>query len=481
LKRLLIALAAVCALVVAGTAGAAGSTIVANAVNVTNSLYAGNEESLGMDPSGTLLAGAWNDWHYNDGCGFSYSTNSGSSWAPETFVPGLTAFTNDPSIPGTGPFPVAGDAAVAYNPKSHLFDVICQAFGGQGGSIQLLSTAFDPGKANPKADVNQSYGLNAWRLPATPISTGSSNGTQKGSNGKFPDHETITVDTNRGSPHYGRLYVGWAEFSGSGRSPIDVAYSDDDGVHWSGPIGVSDSGHQFDQDARPSVAADGTLYMTWTNGPNEKSLAGNVAMIDVSHDGGATWGTDHVVVPIVTPVPGLLPNSKYRVFSDVWSTVDQKSGSVIVVLNDRRSGPSNVYVTHNTPGNLDSWSTPKAVKASGQEEFFPWLSSAPNGRVDLVYYDRSCDPASDTLNCVTLSSTTDSGATWSSVSLLPQGFDGDKYQACLALVDPPNCGVFFLGDYIAVASTNSKAQALWTGNGPHAMDVFSGRATFVGG
>jgi len=41
--------------------------------------------------------------------------------------------------------------------------------------------------------------------------------------------------------------------------------------------------------------------------------------------------------------------------------------------------------------------------------------------------------------------------------------------------------VFFLGDYIAVASTKSKAQALWTGNGPQAMDVFSGRATFVGG
>jgi hypothetical protein len=474
----LIAPAAVCALLVVATAGAA--TVVSKPVNVTNSLYAGNEESLGMDPSGALLAGAWNDWHYNDGCGFSYSSDGGSSWAPESFVPGLTEFTNDPTIPGTGPYPIAGDPAVAYNPKSHRFDVICQAFGGQGGAISLLSTAFDPAKANPNADVNQSYGLSAWRLPATPISTGTSNGTQKGSNGHFPDHETITVDTNPGSPYFGRLYVGWAEFSGSGRSPIDVAYSDDDGAHWTGPIRVSDSGHQFDQDARPSVAPNGTLYMTWTNGPNETSLKNNVAMIDVSHDGGLTWGPDHVVAPIVNPVSGRLPNSKYRVFSDVWSTVDQKSGSVIVALNDQRTGPSNVYVTHNASGNLDSWSTPKAVKPSGQEEFFPWLSSAPNGRVDLVYYDRSCDPG-DTLNCVTLSSTTDSGTTWSSVSLLSRSFDGDRYQACLAFVDPPNCGVYFLGDYIAVASTNSKAQALWTGNGPHAMDVFSGRAIFVGG
>jgi hypothetical protein len=58
------------------------------------------------------------------------------------------------------------------------------------------------------------------------------------------------------------------------------------------------------------------------------------------------------------------------------------------------------------------------VRPSRQEEFFPWLSSAPDGRVDLVFYDRSRD---------------------------------------------------------------TKAQAPWTGNGPHAEDVFSGRATFVGG
>ena len=480
MKRLLTAVAAVAVLVVTASAGAAGTTVVSKPVNVTKSLYAGNEESLGMDPSGTLLAGAWNDWHYNDGCGFSYSSDGGSSWAPESFVPGFTAFTNDPNIPGTGTFAVAGDPAVAYNPRSGLFDVICQAFGATGGAIELLSTTFDQAKADPNADVNQSYGPRAWRLPATPIATGTSNGTQKGSSGQFPDHETIAVDTNPRSPYYGRLYVGWAEFNGSGRSPIDVAYSDDDGAHWTGPIRVSDAGNQFDQDARPSVAPDGTLYMTWTNGPNETSLKNNVAMIDVSHTGGASWGTDHVVAPIVAPVDGRLPNSKYRVFSDVWSTVDQANGSVVVAFNDRRSGASNVYVTHDTPGDLSSWSPPAAVKASGQEQFFPWLSSAPDGRVDLVYYDRSCDPGGDTLNCVTLSSTNDGGATWSSVGLLTTGFDGDTFQACLAFVQPADCGVFFLGDYIAVASTDAKAQALWTGNGPHAQDVFSGRATFSG-
>src|SRR5579862_1500757 len=78
-------------------------------VNVTHDQFASNEESLGMNPDGSLLAAAWNSWDYNDGCGFSYSTNGGSSWAPRTFVPGFTAYTNDPSVPGTGRFSAAGD------------------------------------------------------------------------------------------------------------------------------------------------------------------------------------------------------------------------------------------------------------------------------------------------------------------------------------------------------------------------------------
>ena len=115
--------------------------------------------------------------------------------------------------------------------------------------------------------------------------------------------------------------------------------------------------------------------------------------------------------------------------------------------------------------------------AATGHQFFPWLTSAPNGRVDLAFYDRACDP-NNVLVCVTLSSTNDDGATWSSVAVTSTSFDGDKFQACVQFVDPPNCGVFFLGDYIAVASTNKKAQVMWTGDGPQAMDVFTTTVSF---
>ena len=450
-------------------------------VNVTNSQFAGNEESLGMDSTGNLLAAAWNDWHFNDGCGFSYSTNGGSTWAPESFAP-FTSFTNDPNVPGAGKFPIAGDPVVVWNPKFSTFDVVCQAFGLSAHQINLLATTFDPAKANAQANQNFSYGTQVGGAPAwtglASITIGSSNGSQKGSNGKFPDHEAGTVDTGTGpGHHFGRLYIAWAEFNGLGRSPIDLAYSDNNGTSWTGPIRVSDAGHQFDQDATPRVGPDGAVYVSFINGPNEKSLKGNAALIAKSTDGGNTWSQSFTAATIPNPTASI-PNVLYRGGTNVTTTVDQRTGDVVLVFDDATTGALNEYSVRTlVPGDLSGWSAPVRIKATTSTQFFPWLSSAPNGRVDLVYYDRACD-SNDVLLCVTLSSTNDDGATWSSVAITSTGFDGDKFQACVQFVDPPNCGVFFIGDYIAVASTKTKAQVMWTGNGPQAMDVFTAAVSF---
>jgi hypothetical protein len=88
------------------------------------------------------------------------------------------------------------------------------------------------------------------------------------------------------------------------------------------------------------------------------------------------------------------------------------------------------------------------------------------------------DGVFDVLNCVTLSSSTNSGASWTHVPVTTQGFDGDTFGACLAFVDPPDCTNFFLGDYIAVASTNTNAQVMWTGNGSNTLDAFFARVGF---
>jgi hypothetical protein len=76
--------------------------------------------------------------------------------------------------------------------------------------------------------------------------------------------------------------------------------------------------------------------MTWTNGPNEKSLNNNAAMAHISHDGGATWGADATVAPIPGAYSGL-PNSLYRDSTDVWSTTDS-NGRLVVAFTDNSTG-----------------------------------------------------------------------------------------------------------------------------------------------
>src|SRR2546422_2595755 len=65
-----------------------------------------------------LIAGA-KDWNLNDGCAVNASFDGGQTWTatlPNGFIPGVTRFTNDPSVPGTGFFDAGGDPAVAFGP-----------------------------------------------------------------------------------------------------------------------------------------------------------------------------------------------------------------------------------------------------------------------------------------------------------------------------------------------------------------------------
>ena len=137
-----------------------------------------------------------------------------------------------------------------------------------------------------------------------------------------------------------------------------------------------------------------------------------------------------------------------------------------MVYNDTSSGALNVWATHTAvAGDLSSFTPAQRVKPSGQTQFFPWLQSAPNGRVDLAYYDRSCD--ADRRPQLRHAVVVDG------LRRVVDEHAGDHAAASTATrsarasrsSDPPNCTNFFLGDYIAVASTNTKAQVMWTGNG----------------
>ena len=165
---------------------------------------------------------------------------------------------------------------------------------------------------------------------------------------------------------------------------------------WTGPIDVSDSGHQFDQDATPRVGPDGTVYVSYINGPNEKSTKNNAALIAKSTDGGNTWSRSYVAAPIPAPAQSL-PNALYRGGTDVTSTVDQRTGKVVVVYNDTSSGALNVWATHTataTPGSptdrnaARTW--PRSTTATYASSASPANTARPNACVAVSSVSWRC-------------------------------------------------------------------------------------------
>jgi len=109
------------------TQSSGGPITVNNVVNVTDDTTAQNETPLAVNPTNSqnIITGN-NDWNYNDGCAVSATFDGGKSWThtlPNGFLPGVTKFTNDPNVPGTGAYDAGGDPAVAFGPDGTAYFV----------------------------------------------------------------------------------------------------------------------------------------------------------------------------------------------------------------------------------------------------------------------------------------------------------------------------------------------------------------------
>src|SRR6266487_2037795 len=155
-----------------------GSVMV---VNVSNDTTAQNETPLAVNPANpqNLITGN-NDWNYNDGCGVNASFDGGKTWTPTLpsgFLPGITQFTNDPAVPGTGVYDFGGDPAVAFSPDGNAAYFTC--FGYRGKNVALwLSRSTDGGRTWTAGGPDH---------PLTLVSAFQGEGKARGSNGQFPD------------------------------------------------------------------------------------------------------------------------------------------------------------------------------------------------------------------------------------------------------------------------------------------------------
>jgi hypothetical protein len=426
-------------------------------VNVTDDTTAQNETPLAVNPRNAqnFIVGG-NDWNYNDGCSVNASFDGGRSWTatlPNGFLPGVTKYTNDPSVPGTGRYDYGGDPAVAFGPDGVAYYA---CFGYQAVSpynvVLLLSRSTDGGRTWLRGGSAD---------PLTQVAIWQGAGISKGSTGQFPDHEQMHVAND------GTIYVTWAQFTGySSHSPVYVATSSDGGRTFSLAQKVTSGSVRNDQDQR--IVTDprtGYAYLTFDN--SVQGGKGTALYASMSKDKGASWsapvrfGTFENPVCLFPPYCFNISGAPFRgPGSYPAPAFDPTRNRLYVAYTDIVNGRGQGFLTWASGDDLAHWSTPTAIAAtSGGDRLNVELGVEPvTGRLDAMFYDRSW--TQNTLVDVTYASSPDGGLTWSMRRVTKKGFDPAAYGV------PSGSGVRpFIGDYNGIVSLVGGAAMAWTGPG----------------
>jgi hypothetical protein len=446
-------------------------------VNVSDDQTAQNETPLAVNPVNpdNLITGN-NDWNYNDGCGVNASSDGGKTWTktfPFGFIPGITKFTDDPNVDGTGIYDFGGDPAVAFAPDGKTAYFTC--FGYQGTPpyqvALLLSRSYDGGLT---------WNAGGPSDPLTQVTTFTGNGKAKGSTGQFPDHESITVARD------GTIYVTWAQFNGQGtHSPIYVAVSTDNGQSFSTPQQVTSGTVRNDQDARiviDSSTIPNTAYLTFDN--SIQGGKGTAMFVSKSSDGGATWSAPYQFATFQNPVcvfPPYCFNISGGQFRGPGSypspAIDPVGRRLYVAYTDIIAGRAQILLTSASLDNVTSWTKKPIVVAPGAGDRINVEMSIEQGtgRIDLMANDRSW--SANTLFDVTYFGSSDNGASWNVRRVTPSSWDPSTWGV------PTASGGFrpFIGDYDGIVSLPTAVGMTWTGPGktgaPINLEVYFGRLT----
>ncbi len=394
---------------------------------------------------GSVVCAAWNDsgegFGANGFSGFASSSNGGLNFTDHG------PFPNGPSDSN------GGDPSLAYSVKDSAF------------YYAALSTK----------------GLSLWK---------STNSCQSFSYvgtihvGGGDDKELMAVDNNPSSSFYGRIYVGWTNFSRA-NNLNQTTFSDNGGTSWSTPVSLPGSGTNG-QGMWPEVAPNGDVYFALLN--RSFSIGGlQDQWIYKSTDGGASW-TKMTDIGAGQLRPENVASSSACGRQALKADIRNLSSPQIAIHTDAAApagyvihaiypydsdgagaDQSNVFYRRSTDGAV-TWSSEVKLNDDGtsRDQWFPAIAVNSNGVVAATWYDRRLDTGNVNFDRYAALSM-DGGLTWggnvrisdvsSPVSTNNPHFDG------LA-----KC---YHGDYDQVAIDASKAHILWsddrrvTGTGPN--------------
>ncbi len=271
----------------------------------------------------------------------------------------------------------------------------------------------------------------------------------------------------------GRLYLTWLQGSAVGLfkfsqtgSPIRFARSDDGGRTWRAPVQVSAPSRPRVVAPSLAVGPGGELYVLYLDlGDDRLDYEGQhqgrggppyqgrwKLLLSRSRDGGTNWAENVVDRHVV-------PTQRFIAFIPPFPSlaVDRRNGRLYAGFQDGRLGDPDVRVWRSG----DRGATWRSTRVNDTREhdhtsqYLPKLAVAPDGRLDVVYYDRRGD-RSNVMNQVTWQASEDGGKSFgASLRVSDRRFDS-------RIGFGSERGMPDLGSRLALLSADASALAVWS-------------------
>lgn len=328
-------------------------------------------------------------------CRFFTSTDHGYTWNEGT-APSLAPYTD--CGPGSGQ---------PLNFRTTMAE-------GSDGTLFLAYAAENPAADGPRnilvarsTDRGHNWTVTAVDTPPQPAA---------GSKPEVDFEPHVAVDASNAK----HLVVVWRHSGAGGPTRPYMATSTDGGTTFSKPAMMFDKTMGFDPPY--PVFANGQLAISWhqtTSLPKGSTFSTtDKILFSTSSDGGKTWTDTQVASGVNADTPLLLYDTTRNRYDMFWDA----NGSNNPNADITNGGNLDIFFSSSADGK--SWTSPVRVNddptSNGRDQEFPVPSIAPNGRVDLAWYDQRNDPFPlpgpgnvGNRQDVYYSSSTDGGKTWS--------------------------------------------------------------------